>query len=161
MFADRKISRRGIAVALALTLAAATTAFAQAPDPLVGHWTLNAAKSSSSVPLPKKRDVIVTQKGADITVTVDEVAADGTAAKWSFTTKGDGKPVPVTGWAAVDTATSTTRGRTGKTVYTKGGKPAMESNTDVAADGKMLTIKGTRPGADGKPATFTSVYDKK
>ena len=37
MFADRKISRRGIAVALALTLAAATTAFAQAPDPLASR----------------------------------------------------------------------------------------------------------------------------
>jgi hypothetical protein len=161
MLADRTFSRRGIAVALALTLAGATTAFAQAPDPLVGHWTFNAAKSSSSGPLPKKRDVTVTQKGEDITVSVDEVAADGTATKWSFTTKRDGKPVPVTGWAAVDTATSTISGRTGKTVYAKGGKPVMESNTEVAADGKMLTIKGTRPGADGKPVTFTSVYDKK
>ncbi len=68
---------------------------------MVGNWTFNPAKSTSSAPLPKKRDVAITQKGADVTVAVDEVAADGAATKWQFTTKGDGKPVPVTGWAAV------------------------------------------------------------
>lgn len=161
MLAGRFVSRRGVAVALALTLTGAVAAFAQPQDPLVGHWTLNPAKSSSSGPLPKKRDLAITQKGADVTVAVDEVMADGTALKWSFTTKGDGKPVPTHGWAAIDTATSTISGRTGTTVYTKGGKTVMESNTEVSADGKTLTIKGMRPGADGKPMTFTSVYDRK
>jgi hypothetical protein len=161
MLAGRMVSRRGIAVALALTLTGAATASAQPQDPLIGHWTLNAAKSSSSGPLPKKRDVTVTQQGSDVTVVIDEVMADGAAVKWSFTSKGDGKPVPTQGWAAVDTATSTLSGRTGKTVYTKGGKTVMESNTEVSADGKTLTIKGMRPGPDGKPMTFTSVYDRK
>ncbi len=75
--------------------------------------------------------------------------------------QGDGKPVPVNGSAAVDTAVSTLTGRTGKTVYMKAGKPTMESNTDVSADGKVLMIKGTRPGLDGKSVTSSSHYDRK
>ena len=161
MFVRAGVSLLAVAGVFALTVGTASTAQAQAQNPMVGSWTFNAAKSTSSAPMPKKRDVSITQKGADITVAVDEVAADGTATKWHFTTKGDGKPAPVTGWSVVDSVTSTLTGRTGKSVYTKAGKPVMESNTDVSADGKVLTIKGTRPGPDGKPAAYSSHYDRK
>ena len=161
MFARAGLSVLAVAGAFALTLGTASTAQAQAQNPMVGDWTFNAAKSTSSAPMPKKRDVSITQKGADITVMVDEVAADGTATKWHFTTKGDGKPAPVMGWSAVDSITSTITGRTGKSVYTKAGKPVMETNTDVSADGKVLLIKGTRPGPDGKPVPYSSHYDRK
>ncbi|AMY07149.1 hypothetical protein LuPra_00316 [Luteitalea pratensis] len=161
MFARAGFSILAIAGAFALTIGTASTAQAQAQSPMVGNWTFNAAKSTSGAPLPKKRDLAITQKGADVTVAIDEVAADGTATKWEFTTKGDGKPVPVTGWAALDTATSTLTGRTGKTIYSKGGKPVMESNTEVSADGKVLVVKGNRPGPDGKPLPYSSTYDKK
>ena len=161
MTARAGLSLLAIASAFALTVGTASTTYAQAQNPMVGNWTFNAAKSTSAAPLPKKRDLAITQKGDGITVVVDEVAADGTATKWQFTTKGDGKPAPVTGWSVVDSVTSTLTGRTGKTTYTKGGKPAMESNTEVSADGKVLTIKGTRPGPDGKPAAYSSHYDRK
>lgn len=150
-----------MAGACALVVGSARHVDAQAQDPLVGTWAMNVAKSTSSGPLARKREVQVTQKGADITVAVDEIAADGTPLKWSFTTKGDGKPVSVTGWSAVDTATSTINGRTGKTIYGKAGKTVMESNTTVSADGKSLVITGSRPGADGKPMTFSTHYDRK
>ena len=161
MFARAGFCLLAIAGAFALTVGTTSNTQAQAQNPMVGHWTLNAAKSTSAGPMAKKRDVTITQKGADITVVVDELAADGTAVKWQFTSKGDGQPVPVTGWSAIDTATSTLTGRTGKTVYSKAGKPVMESNTDVSADGKVLIVKGTRPGADGKPMAYSSHYDRK
>ena len=100
MFARAGFSILAIAGAFALTVGTASTTHAQAQNPMVGSWTFNAAKSTSSTALPKKREVVITEKGADITVTVDEVAADGTAAKWHFTTAGDGKVVPVTGFSA-------------------------------------------------------------
>lgn len=161
MFARAGLSLLAVAGVVALTVGTASTAQAQAQNPMVGNWTFNAAKSTSAAALPKKRDVTITQKGADITVVVDEVAADGSVAKWQFTTKGDGKAVPVTGWSLADSVTSTITGRTGKSVYTKAGKPVMESNTDVSADGKVLVIKGTRPGPDGKPLAYSSHYDRK
>lgn len=161
MLARTGLSLLAVAGVFALTLATAPTTQAQSQNPMVGQWTFNAAKSTSGSALPQKRDLAITQKGADITVAVDEVSADGTAIKWTFTTKGDGKPVPVTGWTAIDTATSTLTGRTGKTVYSKGGTPTMESNTEVSADGKVLVIKGTRTGADGKPVAYSSHYDRK
>ena len=37
----------------------------------------------------------------------------------------------------------------------------MESNTEVSADGKVLTVKGTRPGADGKSMAYSSHYDRR
>jgi hypothetical protein len=160
MLARTGLSLLAVAGVLALSIGTAPSTHAQAQNPMVGKWAFNAAKSSSGAPLPKKRDVTITQKGADVTVAVDEVAADGTAISWTFTSKGDGKPVPVTGWAAVDMAASTLTGRTGKTIYTKAGKPVMESNTDVSADGKVLTVKGSRPGPDGKPINYSSHYDR-
>lgn len=160
MLARTGLSLLAVVGAFALMLGTAPTTQAQGQNPMVGTWKFNAAKSTSAVALPTKRDLVITQKGADITVSVDEVTADGTANKWTFTTKGDGKPVPVTGWAAIDTATSTLSGRTGKTVYTKAGKPAMESNTEVSADGKVLMVKGTRVGADGKTMAYSSQYDR-
>jgi hypothetical protein len=161
MLARTGLSMLAVVGACALMLGTAPTTQAQAQNPMVGHWTFNAAKSTAGGALPKKRDLVISQKGADITVAVDEVTADGTSNKWTFTTKGDGKPVPVTGWAAIDSATSTLHGETGKTTYTKAGKPVMESNTDVSADGKVLVIKGTRTGADGKPVAYSSHYDRK
>jgi hypothetical protein len=161
MFTRTGVSFLAIASAFALTVGTASSASAQAQSPMVGNWTYNAAKSTQGGPLPKKRDVTITQSGPEITVSVDEVTSDGTNNKWHFTSKGDGSPVPVTGWAAIDSAASTLTGRTGKTIYSKGGKPAMESNTEVSADGKVLTVKGTRPGPDGKPMAYSSHYDRK
>ena len=161
MFTRTGVSFLAIASAFALTIGAASSIHAQTQNPMVGNWTFNAAKSTTTGQKPKKRDLAITQRGADVTVNVDEVGADGTALTWHFTTKGDGKPVPVTGWALLDTATSTLSGRTGKTVYSKDGKTVMESNTEVSADGKVLTIKGTRPGPDGKPMAYSSQYDRK
>lgn len=160
MLARTGLSLLAIVGAFALMVGTIPSTFAQAQNPMVGNWKMNAAKSTSSAPLAKKRDIAITQKGADITVAVDEVTADGTANKWSFTTKGDGKPVPATGWAAIDTAVSMLNGRTGKTVYSKAGKNVMESNTDVSADGKTLVINGSRPGPDGKPVPFSTHYDR-
>jgi hypothetical protein len=152
-----------LAIAGACTLVVGVTRHveAQAPDPLVGTWAMNVARSTSSGPLARKRDLHITQKGADLTVAVDEIAADGSPLKWSFTTRGDGQPVPVTGWPVIDTATSTINGRTGKTIYGKAGKTVMESNTTVSADGKSLVITGSRPAPDGKAMTFSTHYDRK
>lgn len=161
MLTGTRLTRRAIAAAIALAFAGSTALVAQTQNPMVGHWSLNAAKSTASGPMAKKRDLTITQKGADVTVVVDEVMADGTANKWSFTTKGDGKPVPATGWAVLDTATSTLSGHKGKTTYSKAGKVVMESNTEVSADGKTLVITGSRPGPDGKPMTFSSHYDRR
>lgn len=160
MLARTALSLLAIAGVFALAIGTAPSTHAQAPNPMVGKWTFNAAKSTSSSPMPKKRDVTITQKGDAITVAVDEVGADGTALTWTFTTKGDGKPVPVTGWSTLDTATSTLTGNTGKTVYSKDGKLVMESNTDLSSDGKVLLIKGSRPGPDGKPLAYSSHYDR-
>ena len=99
-------------------LAVATSAGAQPPDPVVGTWKLDVAKSTFKPgPAPKSATVVVEQAGKAIKVSVDAVNPDGSPGKWGFTTMRDGKDVPVTGNPLYDTAASTqaspTTGTTG------------------------------------------------
>ncbi len=157
----RSVVSLALAVAVVAVLASAHPSHAQSRNPMVGRWALDVAKSSGSGAMPRSRDLTISQAGSDITVVVNEISADGAALEWQFTTRGDGKPVPVTGWTAIDSATSTLDGNTGKTVYMKDGKQVLETNTEVSPDGKVLRIKGTRLDASGKPYPYTGHYDRK
>lgn len=153
---------------LSLLVAAGTLALAngpsptsaQTPHPLVGTWTFNAAKSKVT-PAPQKRHIEITQKGAEFTLVADEVGSDGASIRWSYTTKGDGKPVPVTGHPLMDTATVTISPRGGKAIYSKAGKTVVEFVSEVTADGKSLVTKGTSTSADGKAVPSQQHYDRK
>ena len=88
-------------------LVVATSAGAQTGDPIVGTWKLDVAKSTYKPgPAAKSATVVVEPAGKGIKVSVDAVGADGTPAKWGFTTQRDGKEVPVTGSALYDTAST-------------------------------------------------------
>ena len=77
---------------------------AQATDPYVGTWTLDVAKSTFKPgPAPKSTTVVIEAAGKGLKIAVDSVPADGTPAKWSFTTQRDGKDTPVTGNPMYDT----------------------------------------------------------
>ena len=71
------------------------TALAQAPNPLVGTWKLNAAKSKGTT--FKSGTTKVEAAGSGVKFTVELIGADGTATRWSFTANYDGKDNPVTG----------------------------------------------------------------
>jgi hypothetical protein len=150
------------ALAVALVLGFGVVASAQTADPYVGTWTMNAAKSTSSGPMPKSRVLKITSAGADtIRVTVEEVRADDTKVTWSFTNTRDGKEGAVTGHPLMETAASTSRGpRNGTTVYKKAGKVVMEVNTEVSADGKTFTTTSKGTDAEGKAVTSRMVYDR-
>jgi hypothetical protein len=145
------------------TVAVATAAArAQAPDPVVGTWKLDVAKSSFKPgPAPKSATVVVEPAGKGIKVSVDSVNAEGTSMKWGFTTMRDGKEVPVTGNPAYDTATSTQASPTaGTTVYKKAGKTVYTSKLALSADGKTMTLTGTGTDAKGQAVNNVSVYTK-
>jgi hypothetical protein len=152
-----------LAVASFLVVSVAA-ALAQAPDPLVGTWKLDVAKSSYKPgPGPKSATVVVEPEGKakGIKVSIDGVNSDGSPMKWGFTTQRDGKEVPVTGNPAYDAATTTMASPTsGTTVYTKGGKTVMTSKAAVSADGKTLTLTGTGTDAKGQAVHNVSVYTK-
>jgi hypothetical protein len=94
-----------IAVTAVFAAAMGLTAAAQAPDPLIGTWKLDLAKSTFKPgPAPKSLTVVIEAAGKGIKVAVDGVGGDGTPVKFGYTSMRDGKDVPVTGSANFDAA---------------------------------------------------------
>jgi hypothetical protein len=132
---------------------------AQTPNPLVGKWTLNAAKSKG----PATAGVtIVEAVGDGIKMTVELVGADGKKMNWAFTGNYDGKDVPVTGDSPYGDTVSLTRvdARTTRISAKYQGKPTTTHMIVVSADGKSRTstVKGT--DKTGKPLDAMSFYEK-
>jgi hypothetical protein len=159
ILARRAVTGMVVAVGVLVMTTAAT---AQTADPVVGTWKLDAAKSTFKPgPGPKSATVTVEPAGKGIKVSVDAVGADGTPAKWGFTTQRDGKDVPVTGNPAYDTALTTQEGPTaGTTVYKKDGKPVLTSKLSISADGKTMTLTATGTNPQGQAVTNVTVYTK-
>jgi hypothetical protein len=151
----------GIALAAVCAVAFSVAAGAQAPDPMVGTWKLDVAKSTYKPgPPPKSATVVIDAAGKGIKIAVDAVTADGPM-KWGYSTMRDGKDTPVTGNPAYDTVSATQASPTeGTIVYKKGGKTVATLKTSVSKDGKTLTV--TTDGTDPKGQTMhnVAVYTK-
>jgi len=128
----------------------------------VGTWTMNAEKSTSTGPSMKSqtRTYAVAADGT-VTLSFTGVAADGSAVTGGATYKTDGKDYPITGSNDFDTvAVRKVNGSTTKFTLKKGGQVVGHGNRTVSAHGKVLTLNQTVKGADGKPYTSKSVFDK-
>jgi len=150
--------KRLLSVAV-LAVFASAMPLAQAPDPLLGTWKLNPAKSKGNF---KSGTSVFESAGDGIKATVDLVAADGTAYHWTFSGKYDGKDNAVTGKNPYGDAVAFTRSNanTYNVVVKKDGKQVVTQTITVAADGKTrtTTVKGT--DAKGQPIEGTSFYEK-
>ena len=141
--------------ALTLTAAAITlTSFASsanAPDPFVGTWVLNAAKSTCDPPPAPKSETftIAEASGAAIHETIDFVEGDGTSTHMEYTSARDGKYVSVTGSGYADSVSITqVDPSTTKYVLKKAGKRIDSGTFAVSKDGK--TMKGSLSGKDAQ-----------
>ena len=139
---------------------ACTMASAQSPDPLVGTWTLNVAKSKAPF---KSGTTVIEKVGDGIKFIVDQVGADGTKHHWEFTANYDGKPVPVTGSNPFGDMVAVTRvdPRTIRIVARDGGKETTTHVIAVSADGTTRTTTASGKDRAGKPADAVSYYEKK
>jgi hypothetical protein len=147
----------GTAFTAAFVAAIGLAAAAQAPDPLVGTWKLDAAKSTYKPgPAPKSVTVVISPEGKGVKIAGDVVPAEGAPMKFSYTSMRDGKDVPVTGNPAYDTAAITpSNPHEGTIVYKKGGKTAITAKYAVAKDGKAMTVN--YDGTDAKGAAVHNV----
>jgi hypothetical protein len=136
---------------------------AQAPDPIVGTWKLDVAKSTYKPgPAPKSTTVVIKPAGKGIEVAVDAVNADDSPLKWGFTTLRDGKEeAKVTGSPLFDTVTASRESaNAGTNLYKKGGKLVMTTKIAVAADGKSMTVTSTGTDAKGQAVNNVAHYTK-
>jgi hypothetical protein len=136
---------------------------ASAPDPVIGTWTLNVAKSKFSpgpAPTSATRTYAQTADGS-IALTFSGVAADGSPTSGASTFKYDGKDYPITGSADYDTLSLKRVNRTTvKSFLKKDGKVIGFTTRTITAHGKVLTLSSS--GKDAKGARFhqIAVYDK-
>ena len=139
---------------------------AQAPDPLVGTWKINLAKSTFSPgPAPKSQTLTITVAGQGMKVNVQGVDGQGKPTSTQYTANYDGKdyPVTITGAAAADydhVVLKRIDARTSETTRKKTGKVVQTVRRVVSQDGKTLTTTATGMNAQGQKVNNVTVYDK-
>ena len=137
------------------------TALAQTTNPLVGTWTLNAAKSKGTT--FKSGTTKVEPAGDGVKFSVELVGADGTPTRWSFTANYDGKDNPVTGNSPYGDTVALTRvdAKTTRITVKQGGKVTVTQTIAVSDDGKTRTTTTKGTNAKGEPVDGVSFYEKK
>jgi hypothetical protein len=150
-------------ILVGVVLAAAGVALAaEAPDPVVGTWTLNIAKSKFNPgPAPKSQTRTYSSDADGVSLSVNGVGADGTVISQQSTFKYDGKAYAMKGTADYDAISlKQVNGNTVKSVMMKAGKPVGATTRTVSAHGKVLTLSTKATDANGKPYDNVAVYDK-
>lgn len=150
--------KRLLTIAVLASVAAATP-FAQAPDPLLGTWKLNAAKSKAPY---TSGTTVFESAGEGLKGTVDLVGTDGTKFHWTFSAKYDGKDHPATGSSPFGDTLAITRvnPNTVRIVSKLAGKQTLVQTIVVAADGKTRTTTAKGTDAKGQPVDSMSFYEK-
>ena len=150
-------------VVLAICLVAPTLMKADA-SALVGTWKLNLEKSRfTGAPAPKSLTRTITADGDNVTYTFDGVAGDGSALKYSFTVKYDGKDYPITGTGPNGSDHITLKqvnSHMTQGTLKAGDKVVATVHTTVSHDGKTSTVNSKGTDKDGKPVKQNQVYDK-
>jgi hypothetical protein len=153
----------GTVLALGVVLGAHTVNLsAQASDPRIGTWKLNAAKSKFNPgPAPQSLTVKVEPSGKGEKVTAETVSADGTRTTTVYTAAFDGKDYPLTGSPTADMVSlkridARTTDRTDK----KGDKVATSLRRVVSQDGKTMTVTTKGTDAQGQAVNNVIIFDK-
>lgn len=152
-----------VAVMLVGVAAFATTALAQAADPWIGTWRLDAAKSKYSPgPSPQSSTITIEAAEGGIKQTTDTTPLTGPRTHAEVTAKFDGRDYPVKGNPNADTQAYTKiDGHSYQVVAKKAGKVTVTTKVVISADGKTRTATQTGTDAQGKAVNNTVVYGRK
>ena len=151
-------------VALAAVLAVSSTARTQSPDPSIGTWKVNLAKSTYS-PGPKPTvagTVKVEPSAGGLKTTIDGTNAQGQPIHTEAVGTFDGKDNPVKGAQAPNSTVAYKRidDRTFDAMGKVDGKPTVTTRVVISADGKTMTATQTGKNAQGQSVNNVIVADK-
>ena len=161
-----EVTMRRPAVILAIgALAVGLTAgigHAQAPDPIVGTWSLNVSKSKYS-PGPAPKSVVLTfeQAAKGMKTTSEVTPAEGQPIKAEFTAPTDGTDVPITGSPIADTVSLKSDGSKRIRVDKKGGKVVMTYEGTISPDGKTFTVNQKGTNEKGQAIQNHLIFEKR
>ena len=157
-----KLARLTMMVSAAV-LAVVLAVHAQSKDPLVGTWTLNAAKSKYTPgPVPKSITSIYEAAGKGYKVTVKNDTGGGVV-QYSYTSYLDGKDSKVTGNNPNADTVGVKRidARTLEVISKKGGRVTITQRNVLSADGKTRTVTTTGTDAFGQKVHNVAVFERK
>lgn len=135
---------------------------AGAPDPVVGTWTLNLAKSKFSPgPAPKSSTRTYVQTAQGLSMTVKGMSADGSPISIQTTFQYDGKDYPYSGSPIFDSLSlKRVNGTTVKSTLKKDGKVVGTTTRTLSAGGKVLTLHTQSTDPKGVHHDEVAVYDR-
>jgi hypothetical protein len=156
-----KLIVRSILIGAVLAMAGLVTA-ADAPDPVIGTWTLNVANSKFTPGRELKSQTrTYTETAKGVSVKVNGVGADGSALSQQSTFKYDGKNYPMSGAADYDALSlQKVNDNTVKSTLLKSGKPVGITIRTISMHGKVLTLSTKLKDVNGKRNEMIAVYDK-
>jgi uncharacterized Zn-binding protein involved in type VI secretion len=133
-------------------------------NPNIGTWKLNAEKSKyTGMKGPTSLTRTVAADGDSVKYSFEGTGADGSALKYGFTVKYDGKDNAITGSGMPYGADHIAIKRLGSNKFSatlkKDDKIIGTSTSVVSANGKTITLTG-KGTVDGKGVSSTQVYDK-
>jgi hypothetical protein len=136
---------------------AAVALAAGQPDPVIGKWTLNVAKSKFTPgPAPKSQTRTYADSAQGTVMKFTGVSASGSTVSGGSTYKYDGKDYLVTGSPDYDTlAPKRLNGSTVRIDLKKGGKMVGTTIRTLSGHDKVLTLSSK--GKDSKGGTFDNV----
>jgi hypothetical protein len=135
---------------------------AESPDPVVGTWTLNLAKSKFPAgAAPQSQTRTYTQSADGTSLNVTGVSADGTAISQKSTFKYDGKEYPFSGsqdWDGI--SLKKVNNSTVNSTLKLGGEPIGMAVRSISDHGKKLTLTTNAKNAKGKKYHAVAVFDR-
>jgi hypothetical protein len=135
---------------------------AESPDPVVGTWALNLAKSKfPQGTAPQSQTRVYTQSADGTSLNVTGVSADGTAMSQKSTFKYDGKEYPFSGsqdWDGI--SLRKVNNSTVNSTLKLGGKPVGTAVRSISDHGKTLTLTTNAKNTKGKRYHAIAVFDR-
>lgn len=134
------------------------------PDPFVGRWKMNPAKSSylKGAP-PRKQMATITVTGSDLRVQVDGITPQGTKTVVRYTVPyegGTGK-MDLKSSPAYDGVTGRHLGLREREISRwKNGKSVFTALSTVSSDGETMTVHSFGISPVGKPVDAFVIYDR-
>jgi len=156
-------SRIALGVVLSITVLS-LIARLQTPDPVIGTWVLNLAKSKIAPgPAPKSETRVYTGKGLRTMCTVRTTDADGKSFEGVSTYAADGKDYAFNENPSADLMQSVTQvdPYTITATIKESGKVVENIKRVVSKDGKLLTITATGTNAKGQKIDEVRVYERR
>jgi hypothetical protein len=135
---------------------------ADAPDNVIGTWTLDVGRSRFTPgPAPMSQTRVYADTTDGIVLTINGVAANGTAMSQHSTFRYDGKAYPFAGSMDFDTLSlQRVDGSTVKSQMMRAGKAVGDTTRTVSKDGKVLTVDSKGTDAKGQNYSSVAVYDR-